>query len=90
MVLHLDKLLSVRKIEHESRKCNISDPKISHAFQEYWVGDGIARSSEIEEDKDGERSRVSCMEEVTGDFNQGCFSTVFWAETRLEWFVEVV
>ena len=29
-------------------------------------------------------------EEVVGDFNQGCFSTVFLAETRLKGFMEVV
>ena len=28
-------------------------------------------------DENGESSRVSCTEEVVGDFDQGCFSAVF-------------
>ena len=30
------------------------------------------------------------QEEVVCDFDQGCFSTVFWTEPRLEGFMEVV
>ena len=41
--------------------------------------DGVKGSSKVEEDEDGEQSRVCCTEEVIVDFNQGCFSTVFRA-----------
>lgn len=45
---------------------------------------GVKCSTEVEEDEDGERSGVSCTDEVVGDPNQGCFIAVFLAETGLK------
>ena len=54
------------------------------------MGDGIKRGVEVEDDENGKESGVSCTEEVAGDFDQGCFSAMFWTETGLERFLEVV
>jgi len=67
-----------------------SDSNASQAVQEQRVRDGIKCCAEVEEDENGKESGVCCMEEVVGDFDQGCFSAMFWTEARLQVFMEVV
>ena len=52
--------------------------------------DGIEGCTQVEEDEDGEESRISCHNEVVGDFDMCCFSAVEWAETGLELFIQVI
>ena len=56
--------------------------------QECCVGDSVQCYTEVAEDENLKKS--GWMEEVVSDFDQGCFSTVFWKETGLERFMEVV
>ena len=35
--------------------------------------DGIKGCTQVEEDEDGEESRVSCHKEVVGDFDKFCY-----------------
>ena len=52
--------------------------------------DGIKGCTQVEEDEDGEKSRISCHKEVVGDFDKCCFSAMEWAETGLELFIQVI
>ena len=54
----------------------------------WW--ESIKGCGEIQEDEDGEETRISCTEEVVGDLNQSCFSAMSGAKTRLELFKEVI
>ena len=56
----------------------------------YCVGDRVKCFTEVKEDENGKKFGVSCLEEVVSDFDQGCFTAVFWTETSLERFMEVV
>ena len=40
------------------------------------VVDSVESCSEVQEDKDAEVTRVSGEEDVVGDFDEGCFSTM--------------
>ena len=54
------------------------------------MGDSVECCAEVEENESCKKSGVSCTEEVTVDFDKGCFSAVFWTETGLEGFMDVV
>ena len=91
MVPYLYELLAVSEVRCEPAECSTSGPNASHVVQEYGVGDSVKCCAEVEEDDNGKKSAgVSCMEEVISDFDQGGFSAVFWTETGLERFMEVV
>ena len=40
------------------------------------MGDGVEGGAEIEEDEDGEMTRVGGQEDIVGDFCECCFSAV--------------
>ena len=44
--------------------------------EEDGVTDGVKCSAEVEEDEDGEGTRVSRTEYVIGDFEESCFCAV--------------
>ena len=52
--------------------------------------DGIKGCTQVQEDEDGEQSRISCHKEVVGEFDECCFSAMEWAESGLELFVKVI
>ena len=52
--------------------------------------DGIEGSAEVEEDENGERTRVGRAEDVIGDLEESCFCAVVTTEARLEGFIEVI
>lgn len=52
--------------------------------------DGIKGCTQIEEDEDGKKSRISCHKEVIGDFDKCCFGAMKWTETGLELFIQVI
>ena len=54
------------------------------------MSNGVKSCRQAEEDKDGEESRISCHEEVVGDFYECCFGAVKWAEAGLELFIKVI
>ncbi|XP_061594971.1 complement factor H-like [Cololabis saira] len=53
-------------VYNEEKRSDTRDPSASQAFLEYGVGDGIEGGTEVEEDKDGEKARICCQEEVIG------------------------
>lgn len=52
--------------------------------------DGIKGCTQVEENEDGEESRISCHKKVVGDFDKCSFSAMEWAETGLELFIQVI
>ena len=87
--LHCICLLAISEVRCKPTKCSTSDPNASQAVQEQCVGNSVECCAEVEEDENC-KSVISCTEEVVGDFDKGCFSAVFWTETGLESFMEVV
>lgn len=60
------------------------------AVEEDGVINGVKSCSEVQEDEEGGGAIVRCSEDVVGDPDQCCFGTVSGAETRLEFFGDVV
>ena len=60
------------------------------SIEEYGVGDGVKGHTQIKQDEDGEEFRVSYHEEGISDLDEGHFSTMEGAETRLELFIQIV
>lgn len=48
--------------------------------------DGVEGCGEVEEEKNGDRTRVGGEEEIVCDFKEGCFCAMVWAETGLKCF----
>lgn len=84
-----DEPLSVGEIGSEPGECRASDVVVFMSGEENWVLDGV-EGCEVEHDEDGEAARVWGEEKVIGDCEEGCFSAVLWAESRLKWFELVV
>lgn len=53
------------------------------------MGDGIKGHPQVEEDGDGEWSRVNCHEEIIGYFSKSRFCTLMGMETIVELFVQI-
>lgn len=58
--------------------------------EEGGVTDGIKGCTQVEENEDGEESRISCHKKVVGDLDKCCFSAMEWAATGLELFIQVI
>lgn len=47
------------------------------------MGYSVKGGTEVKDEEDREYTRISHIEEVVGDLNQGCFSAVFPSEIRI-------